>query len=203
MEPTTTSRRSRTNAARTQALMNAAAEAFAERGFEAATMDDVAARAGLTKGALYHRFASKDDLFLALLDERCAAYLDQFARELAPDARMRDPREVAPRLARALQGPWPRLFTEFVAYAHGRPERRDALRSRMAGLRDALASGIEGGARDAGLTLPVAPRVLAMGILVTATGWSVERLADPRGVDEDLLEQLLGLLFAGVAATAR
>src|SRR3954462_8621721 len=68
--------RAEKNAATTAALLGAAAETFAERGFEAATMDEIAERVGLSKGALYYRYRTKEDLFLALLDQRCAAYLE-------------------------------------------------------------------------------------------------------------------------------
>ena len=43
---------------------------FARDGFHAATLDDVAAEAGLTKGAVYSNFTGKRELFLALLEEQ-------------------------------------------------------------------------------------------------------------------------------------
>src|SRR4051794_15838065 len=51
-------------------LLDAAAEVFAEKGYANSSMDDVAAAAGMTKGALYWNFDSKQALFHALLDER-------------------------------------------------------------------------------------------------------------------------------------
>ena len=51
-------------------LLEAAAIVFAQKGFHAATLDEVAAAAGFTKGAVYSNFKSKDDLFLALFDDR-------------------------------------------------------------------------------------------------------------------------------------
>jgi AcrR family transcriptional regulator len=51
-------------------LLAAALEVFAELGFERATLQDVADRAGVTKGALYHYFDSKDELFLELVRAR-------------------------------------------------------------------------------------------------------------------------------------
>src|SRR5262245_6305296 len=53
-------------------LLEAAARVFTERGYHGATMDQVAAAAGFTKGAVYSNFKNKEDLFLALLDERTA-----------------------------------------------------------------------------------------------------------------------------------
>ena len=51
-------------------LLEAAAVVFARDGFHGASLDDVAATAGFTKGAVYSNFKSKEDLFLALFDDR-------------------------------------------------------------------------------------------------------------------------------------
>lgn len=56
--------------ARTRRLLLAAARrAFAERGYEAASLDAIAASAGLSKGAVYAHFPTKLDLFLAVAEE--------------------------------------------------------------------------------------------------------------------------------------
>src|SRR5919198_6132991 len=66
----------RTRAARSEGrdareeLLEAAARVFAEKGFQAASVDEIAERAGFSKGAVYWHFESKDDLFFALLAER-------------------------------------------------------------------------------------------------------------------------------------
>jgi AcrR family transcriptional regulator len=51
-------------------LLSAAARVFAQKGYEGASIDDVAAEAGFTKGAFYSNFASKDDVFIALVEDR-------------------------------------------------------------------------------------------------------------------------------------
>src|SRR3954449_13192741 len=53
-----------------EALLEAALQVFAERGYRDSSVDDIAERAGYSKGALYWHFSSKDDLFFALLEER-------------------------------------------------------------------------------------------------------------------------------------
>jgi AcrR family transcriptional regulator len=71
-----TARRTRRDSqAQTRAeLIAAAREVFLARGFHAATLEEIAERAGYTKGAVYSNFAGKDDLFRApfsaLLDVR-------------------------------------------------------------------------------------------------------------------------------------
>jgi AcrR family transcriptional regulator len=60
----------RGDAARNRALLLAAArQLISERGFEAVTMDDVAAAAGVGKGTLFRRFGSRAGLMIVLLDE--------------------------------------------------------------------------------------------------------------------------------------
>ena len=64
-------RRQRTRPTRTDTIarvLDGAAEAFAERGFHGASIDDICGRAGLTRGAFHSSFRSKEDLFLALYD---------------------------------------------------------------------------------------------------------------------------------------
>ena len=62
--PTQAERRSATIAA----ILTAARALFAERGFEAASIDDIALAAGVTKGAVYHHFPSKEAIFVDVLD---------------------------------------------------------------------------------------------------------------------------------------
>lgn len=51
------------------AVVQAAEQLFAERGFAAATIDDVAEQARVTKGAVYHHFDGKQDLFRAVVEQ--------------------------------------------------------------------------------------------------------------------------------------
>src|SRR6266576_3689600 len=55
--------------ATTGALVEAARELFAQDGYAAASLDAVVAKAGVTKGALYHHFAGKRELFAAVFAE--------------------------------------------------------------------------------------------------------------------------------------
>ena len=50
-------------------ILGAAYRVFAEKGYAQATVDDVATACGVSKGAIYHHFSSKEDLFRALLDD--------------------------------------------------------------------------------------------------------------------------------------
>jgi AcrR family transcriptional regulator len=50
-------------------ILAAAREFFADEGFEAASIDGIAARAGVAKGAVYHHFASKEEIFTRVLED--------------------------------------------------------------------------------------------------------------------------------------
>ncbi len=63
-----------------QAILGSATEAFLEAGYGATTMDDIAARAGVSKQTVYHHFGSKEALFSAILEERCARFLSSSIR---------------------------------------------------------------------------------------------------------------------------
>jgi AcrR family transcriptional regulator len=58
-----------TRAARRDHILRAAQTCFARRGYHATTMEDIAAEAGIAKGAPYVHFAGKEAIFLALYDE--------------------------------------------------------------------------------------------------------------------------------------
>jgi AcrR family transcriptional regulator len=72
----------------TTELTAAARSLFAAHGYAATLLDDVVQRAGLTKGALYHHFHNKEDLFAAVFEQE-QARLAQAARDAF--ARKRDP----------------------------------------------------------------------------------------------------------------
>src|SRR5215207_1814132 len=53
-------------------VVAAAARVFARRGFHATSLEAIAEEAGFSRGAVYYNFADKEELFLELLDRRCA-----------------------------------------------------------------------------------------------------------------------------------
>src|SRR5919206_3369145 len=56
-------------AATRRALLDAARSLFAEKGYHETAAEEIVRRAGLTRGALYHHFEDKKDLFRAVVDE--------------------------------------------------------------------------------------------------------------------------------------
>lgn len=62
-----TKRRAETAQENREKLIHAARKAFAEKGFAAASMDELTASVGLTRGALYHNFRDKKGLLAAVV----------------------------------------------------------------------------------------------------------------------------------------
>jgi AcrR family transcriptional regulator len=67
-----------------QALIDAAAELFATKGFNGASMEEIAAEAGFTRGAIYSNFGSKDELLIAVMDRFNERMVEEY-RDVAID----------------------------------------------------------------------------------------------------------------------
>jgi AcrR family transcriptional regulator len=182
-------------------LMRSAAKLFAERGLEQASIDDVAEAAGYTKGAFYANFRNKEELFLAMLDERFAQRLAALDRILASEQQVEEQaREGAVDFVRYISADpdWQRLFFEFAAYASRNDEFRVALLERYRSLRARIAdlyrTRIERLDQDA----PVELDRLALMTFAMANGIALERLLEPDLVDEQLFATMLMVFFAGL-----
>ena len=109
---------------RRQALLAAALDAFFERGFSATRMEDIAARAGVSKGALYLYFPSKEALFTALVDVYALPNVERIeaAASAAPNATAAIDAfiSLAPRLVR--ETAVPKIMKILIADAPAFPE---------------------------------------------------------------------------------
>jgi AcrR family transcriptional regulator len=73
-------------AATRQRLLTAAAAIFAERGMHGATVENICEAAGFTRGAFYSNFASKEELFFALLQQEKEQVLNQLEQVVGDDS---------------------------------------------------------------------------------------------------------------------
>ncbi len=62
-------------------ILTAALDVFSQRGYSAARLEDIAQAAEVTRGAIYHHFAGKEELYVALVTERSAG-INQLAEEI-------------------------------------------------------------------------------------------------------------------------
>jgi AcrR family transcriptional regulator len=81
-EPATTVRTPRRERTR-ERLLDAAFDVFAQLGVQGASIEAVCEAAGFTRGAFYSNFASKEELFLALMDRETRAHLADLERSVA------------------------------------------------------------------------------------------------------------------------
>ncbi|HEY1005121.1 MAG TPA: helix-turn-helix domain-containing protein [Streptosporangiaceae bacterium] len=179
-------------------LLVAARRVFLERGYYAATLDQIADEAGFSKGAVYSRFASKADMFLALLEDRIAERAAQNAdlvRELAGTGNFVALLDQAERAERGAPG-WRLLVTEFRVHA----ARDRELNRRYAVLHARTRAGVaqmfaEISKENTG-DLPFPPRQLAELWLAIETGRALEQTADPHALNGPDLHRLADY-FAG------
>lgn len=72
------------------AIVRAAGELFTARGFSATSVDDIAARAGVAKGAVYHHFKSKEQILARVFEEMTAALAAEVSRAAAASGSIPD-----------------------------------------------------------------------------------------------------------------
>jgi AcrR family transcriptional regulator len=186
-------------------LLRSAVTVLAARGLEGASIDDVAAHAGFTKGAFYASFASKEALFLAMVDEHFADLLERLDDVLAREGEIADQaREGAASFMRfiASDPDWERLFFEFSTYAARNEGFRKELVARRHALRDGIARLLERRVAELGVESPLPIEDVATMLFAMADGIALQKLLDPGSVGEQLYSSMVGTFFAGLIASA-
>ena len=184
-------------------LMASARQLFLRRGFHAASLEQVAEEAGFTIGAVYSRFGSKADLFLAILDERIDQLVAEVAQVATLDQPLGDHAELLAGRRMALlelEREWFPLVLEFWAHAARDERLRREFGARHERLVGAYAGLIEADYARLGLPLPLAPEVLARAVVAMGNGVALERLADPARVPDGLLSTMAVAFLRGAAA---
>jgi AcrR family transcriptional regulator len=184
-------------------LLEAAARVFARRGLVQASVDEVAADAGFTKGAVYANFGSKEELFLEMLDARFAQRLAEMDRALSTD----EPPEAQARAAGRdfvdyLSGDpdWARLFLEAALHASRNEGFRVQLTSRYEAMRARMAELLRDRAQAGGFDPGVPFDQLATMIFAMANGVAFERFVEPDAVPDDLFASMLELFTLGASS---
>jgi AcrR family transcriptional regulator len=192
-------------------VLGAASRVFARNGFHATSLDAVAEEAGFSRGAVYYNFADKEQLFLELLDRRCAerardirevfgaggddiastAEQAQLAAKEALEAMIGDPE-------------WGALYLEFLAHAARDRRFRRAFAQRTDEMRRALEEVVvERAALVDEDALGMTPEELAVVIDALGVGlWAHHMLHGSRAVSPDLFSQAIALMVDGVVARA-
>jgi len=180
-------------------LLDAAAVVFARDGFHGASLDDVASAAGFTKGAVYSNFKSKEDLFLAVLDDHFEQERGAVQHALGEPVQVAKRDEQLPRVLRAIEqnfgDEWTALYLEFVLYARRHPALREKLAARARrqyddtiGMLAAEYAGIGGTPNH-----PIA--VLARVSTALFEGLALGRLVDPESYTQATFTDALTFLY--------
>jgi AcrR family transcriptional regulator len=202
----------RTRAARAQGraardeLLTAALRVFAERGYRDAGVDEIAAAAGYSKGALYWHFSSKEELLSALLEERVDAPMRELVALLESAPPEQDMSVVAGReFARRLRDERDLVLLEreYWSLAIRDPELAARYTARQAELRGAMARALVARARHLGTPdLPLPAEDVARVVMGILAGLATDELIEPGSVRPELLGQTLALIYAGLVARA-
>jgi AcrR family transcriptional regulator len=179
-------------------LIDAASKVFARKGFAATSVDEVAEEAGVTKGAVYSNFDSKEHLVRAVLDER----LERQFRDI-PEAveRHESIEEDAARASKEFGTVLERerdavlLGLEFAIYAVRNPDFYDDFVAYHRAAQHDIARIIEDRLQAGGDKLQVPAEQLASLFNAIGNGVALERMMDPGSVSDEML----GLVFAAVA----
>jgi AcrR family transcriptional regulator len=180
-----------------QRVLVAAGKMFRKKGFHKAGLDEIADQAGFSKGVIYSQFGSKDELFLALMEERMEQRVGQMLELVRSVPQHLALREVWERGRKVRQSDvhWSLAVLEFRIQAARDPElnrRYQALHTRtlegLAGVFDELAARTN-------LQLQYQPIDFARFIAALDTGGLLEELAEGPGSAFDLSRDAVWLLL--------
>lgn len=166
-------------------ILDAAAACFAAAGYDASGVAEICRQAGVSKGAFYHHFASKHDLFMLLLN-RWLASLDvkllsaQGSTSNVPDELI-SMAGMAGGVFEAARGQLP-MFLEFWTKAARDAEVWKATIAPYHGYRTFFADRIRSGIAEGSLA-PADPDTAASAIVAMAVGMLLQGLLDPTGAD--------------------
>jgi len=179
-------------------LLDAAEEVFVRDGYESAQLDEIAAAAGRSKGAVYTHFKSKEDLFLALFEHRTRSYIDRLLNNLRKCTNRKQSLETFREFYVGLvcDRVWPILTLEFKLFALRHPESKERFRKAFemskATNDDAIYEQMFGQlTRDQ--KTDNATSLIALGPIVS--GLILESHFEPETLSETALRQVLGRIF--------
>jgi AcrR family transcriptional regulator len=172
-------RRTRRSDVSRERILEAATELFAQRGYAGAGVDQLAARSGIAKTAIYYHFGNKEGLLAAALAQATDTWIEAIARDWTArlDAGLAGMRTLLE------EKPWIFKLMQILALevAEEKPEIREMLQSILQRARDAIVEGMN----DAlGVEVPDAETVAAV-ILAVLDGISLGLQVDPDSVSLD------------------
>lgn len=181
-------------------LLDAAVQVFIERGFQAASVEEITAHAGYSRGAFYSNFDTKEQMFVELLHDRVydgyRRMVERVPRDLSPAQRLRwSAQDLKDRYGREQDRWLGALWLECLAHAARHPEFRSVAATFWKGNRALLTDQTEQALAQAQRPPPAAPRDIATALIALDIGLFVQHLVDPDEAPLTLYPQLYELLF--------
>ncbi len=192
--------REQSKAATREKLLDAARQVFAARGFHGASVEEIAAVAGYSTGALYSNFDGKEDLFMVLMSREVSRHVEWFTDVVAHRATVAERTEGGADFWMAFierEHEMLLLMVEFWAYGVRDPDVRPHVAAHFAEVRQMLTRLVSDSAREFDLELTMPAEYLAIAIDALADGIARQKLADPDAIPGDLMRTVLATLFAG------
>jgi AcrR family transcriptional regulator len=189
----------------TQRLLDAAQKLIAKKGLSAASVEDIAAAAGYTRGAFYSNFSSKGDLFIELLRRDHEKTHDEFHALQSDDLQL----DYIQSRARDLYGGLYRDNESFMNWTEARmlaardTKFRAKLNALLAEKRGEIAQFITYFYRRVGVAPPVSTEAMAMGFMSLAEGVKLSMLSSPADMTADTAESVLTLFVDAMMQLAR
>jgi AcrR family transcriptional regulator len=177
-------------------LLRAAERVFTRRGFEAASIEDIAAEAGYTRGAFYAHFETKEDLFFAMFEERASRLFEELRGMLDKHSGDSDRTRLFRGFytSRIADQRWSILMLEFKLYAVRHGKRNLAERFRK--LKDNLRQSFFGPVMPPELQLDEEESALVrVGLEALLDGLALQRAYDPGQMSHEQGSYILGLFF--------
>ncbi|MDP9238887.1 MAG: TetR/AcrR family transcriptional regulator [Chloroflexota bacterium] len=189
-------------------LVEAARKLFSTSGYDHATVDDISAAAGYSKGAYYFHFSTKDDVLFELLriwtEDRTTTLAAQSSDGAASGESLRHLLESFFSYDAAPQ--WPGVLLEFWAQAIRNPEVSKRLTQAYGGWRKSIAAAFESASLAGSLRL-TSPEDAASVALAAHDGYAVQVAIGSRGsramTAADLADSLVAPLEVAAGATVR
>jgi AcrR family transcriptional regulator len=185
-------------------ILQAARKVFGRRGYHAATIEEIADESGLSNGAVYYNFASKEDLFLELLESWRAELIRDLESGFAgvgrragtPEEQLRDEvREILTAMGPSRE--WQLLLLEFVTYAARNPKFRARFVAGRQRFKAALTDALEQRIAALGLEPALPPEQLTLVLTALVNGLAVDQLTEPGALPDELIGDALTTLLRG------
>ena len=188
-----------------QRLLDAAQKVFAKKGLDGASVEDIAAAAGYTRGAFYSNFATKNDLFIAMLrrdHERASAeFLALRDDNLSIDYIQERTRDIYSKLYR--DNECFMSWTEARLLSARDPKFRAKLNALMLEKRAKIAEFIDYFNERVGIKPAVPPAIMAMGFMSLVEGVKLFAISSPGEMTPDVAETTLAMFIDSVMRQTR